>query len=141
MSAIKIYRLANKLYRLHVPVLPHILYRIIYLINNCHIHYATKIGRGTVVGYGGIGVVIHKRAVIGEDCMISSNTTIGGRSGLVDVPVIGDRVYIGTGARVLGNIKIGNDVLIGANAVVISDVPDNAVVAGIPAKVIRINVS
>lgn len=71
--------------------------------------------------------------------MIGQNTTIGGRSGHYEVPKIGDNVDICAGARVLGPITIGNNVVIGANAVVINDIPDNAVVAGVPAKIIRIS--
>lgn len=140
MTAIKIYRLANKLYNLNIPFLPIILYRLIYFLNNCHIHYSTLIGEGTRIGYGGIAVVIHKNAIIGKNCMISSCVTIGGRSNFKDVPIIGDNVYIGTGAKILGNIKIGNNVIIGANSVVINDIPSNTIVAGVPAKVIKENI-
>ena len=59
-----------------------------------------------------------------------------GRGGKQFVPIIGDRVYIGPGAKLFGKIRIGNDVAIGANAVVTKDVPDNAVVVGVPAKII-----
>ena len=139
MSAIKIYRIANKLYKLRIPILPKILYRLIYILNNCHVHYSTEIGEGTNIGYGGIGVVIHKNATIGKNCMISSCVTIGGRSNIKQLPVIGDNVYIGTGARVLGDVKIGDNVIIGANAVVIESVPNNCTVAGVPAKIIKNN--
>lgn len=140
MTAIKLYRIANKCYLMRVPLLPKFFYRMIYLINNCHVHYATKIGIGTKLAYGGIGVVIHKDAVIGKNCVIESNVTIGGRSNKPQVPVIKDNVLIGTGASILGPIQIGNNCTIGAGSVVIHDVPDNCVVAGIPAKIIRENV-
>lgn len=140
MSAIKIYRLANKLYKLGIPLIPNILYRLIYIINNCHVHYSTQIGEGTNIAYGGIGVVIHKNAKIGKDCVISSCVTIGWRSNLERLPIIGNNVYIGTGARVLGNINIGDNVIIGANAVVIDNVPSNCIVAGVPARIIEKNV-
>ena len=137
MSAIKLYRIARKCYKMHIPLLPKIFYRLIYLINNCHIHYMTDIGEGTKLGYGGIGVVIHKDAVIGKNCVIESNVTIGGRNNEPIVPVIGDRVFIGTGARILGNVKIGENSIIGANAVVLKDVPPNCSVAGVPAKILH----
>lgn len=69
--------------------------------------------------------------------MIGPNVTIGGRSGHYEVPIIGNNVEISTGSKVLGPIHIGNNATIGANAVVIKDVPENAVVAGIPAKVLK----
>lgn len=133
------YRFNNWLYRHHIPFLPWLIVRIQYLLFNCYVPASCKIGKSTWFGYGGIGIVIHARAVIGNNCMIGQNTTIGGRSGHYEVPKIGDNVEICAGARVLGPITIGNNAIIGANAVVIKDVPDNAVVAGVPAKIIRIN--
>lgn len=84
------------------------------------------------------GVVIHSKAVIGNHCMISQQVTIGGgNSAFPGLPQIGDNVYIAKGAIVFGGIKIGNNVTIGANAVVNKPVPDNAIVAGVPAKILR----
>lgn len=140
MKAITLHRISNRLYKIGIPVIPYILYRLIYLINNCHIHYSTEIGRNTVVAYGGVAVVIHKKAIIGENCMIESCVTIGGKSNHKNLPVIGDNVFIGTGAKILGDIKIGNNVIVGANAVVVKSVPDNCIVAGIPAKIIKTNI-
>lgn len=140
MKAMALYRIANTLYRIHIPILPKFFYRMIYLINNCHIHYKTLIGKGTVLAYGGIGVVIHKDAVIGENCVIESNVTIGGRNNNPNVPVIGNNVFIGTGARILGNVHIGSNSIVGANAVVLHDVPDNCSVAGIPARILHTHI-
>ncbi|ALZ77062.1 serine O-acetyltransferase [Rheinheimera sp. F8] len=136
-----LYRIGNFLYQKKIPALPNLFNLLIRIIHNCAVYSETSIGEGTVFGYGGIGVVIHKRAVIGKNCIIGSNVTIGGRSRSRDVPLIGDNVYIATGAKILGAIKIGNNVVIGANAVVIQDVPDNCVVAGVPAKVIKENIN
>lgn len=141
MTAITLYRISHKLYQLSVPLLPRILYRMIYFVNNCHIHYSTEIGVGTKLAYGGVGVVIHKDAVIGKNCVIESNVTIGGRNNIVDVPIIGDNVFIGTGARIIGNVHIGSNSIIGANAVVIHDVPERCSVAGVPAKVLHENIN
>lgn len=82
-------------------------------------------------------MVLHKRTVIGKQTTIGTQVTVGGRSGHYEVPVIGNHVYIATGAKILGPVVIGNNVTIGANAVVIEDVPDGAVVAGVPAKIIK----
>ncbi len=83
-------------------------------------------------------VVVSPGARIGRDCELAQGTTIGvgGRGKDRGAPSIGDRVYIGPGAKVFGAIRIGNDAAIGANAVVREDVPDGAVVAGVPAKVV-----
>ena len=94
-------------------------------------------GEGTKFGYGGIGVVIHGRVVIGKNCLIGQGVTIGGKSGWYEVPVIGDNVHINAGARLLGPIRIGDNVVIGANSVVVKDVPSDCVVAGVPAKILR----
>lgn len=82
---------------------------------------------------------MHARCKTGYNVDICTNVTIGGKSGKYDVPVVGNNVYIGTGAKILGPIKTGNNVIVGANAVVINDVPDNVMVAGIPSKIIKKN--
>jgi serine O-acetyltransferase len=137
LNAYKLYILSHKLYKNKIPIIPKIIKFIIFIIYNSSIPYQAIIGRGTRFGYGGIGVVIHKRTIIGKNCNIGSNVTIGGKSGLYNVPKIGDNVYISTGAKILGSIVIGNNTIIGANAVVIKNVPNNAVVAGVPAKIIK----
>lgn len=91
--------------------------------------------------YHGDGIVIARGAVIGRGLTIEHQVTIGnriGHEGERGCPTIGDDVFIGAGAKVLGPIRIGNNVRIGANAVVLHDVPDNATVVGVPAKVVRI---
>lgn len=99
----------------------------------------TKIGKGFFIGHFG-SIVINNHAVIGENCTIISNATIGVtyRGGKAGVPEIGDNVYIGPGSRIFGKIIIGNNVAIGANAVVNIDLPDMAVVGGVPCKVINL---
>jgi len=140
MTATKLYRIARKLYLLNIPILPRLVYRMIYFINNSHIHYETEIGEGTKTAYGGISVVIHKRSKIRSNCVIESCVTIGGKSEKKGVPRIGNNVFIGTGAKILGDIEVGDNSIIGANAVVIKDVPKNSIAAGVPAKVIRENI-
>lgn len=137
MNVIGFYRVANKLYRLKVPLLPRIIYFFQFLLFNSIVPYTAQIGKGTYCSYGGVGVVIHARAVIGRDCVLGQGITIGGRSKIYDVPVLGDKVYVASGARVLGNVRIGSNVIIGANSVVIHDIPDGCVVAGMPAKIIK----
>ncbi|WDE12784.1 serine O-acetyltransferase [Thalassomonas haliotis] len=132
-----LYRAGHWLARKNIPLLPTLCDLLIRLLHNCAVYSATEIGKGTQFAYGGIAVVIHKNSRIGDNCMIGSNVTIGGRSKSATVPVIGDNVYIATGAKILGAVTIGNNCVIGANAVVIADVPPDCVVAGIPAKVIK----
>jgi len=131
------YRLSNFLYKIKVPLLPKIIYYLQYLLFNSSLPYTVQIGKRTKFAYGGIGIVIHGRSIIGDDCIIGQGITIGGKSKIYDVPKIGNKVYISSGSRVLGNIVIGNNVVIGANSVVVKDVADNCIVAGVPAKVIK----
>lgn len=137
MNAIVFYRMAHWLYKRHIPILPEILRYVIFFLFNSAIPYSAEIGRESKFAYGGIGVVVHKQAKIGRRVLIGQGVTIGRKLDPNGVPVIGDNVYISTGAKILGGITIGNNVIIGANAVVIKDVPDNCIVAGVPAKVIR----
>ena len=85
----------------------------------------------------GIGVVIHKRCIIGSNCHISQNVTLGGTSGIYEVPVLGDNVSVGAGANIIGPVHVGNNVVIGAGAVVLKDVPDNCIAVGVPARIIE----
>jgi serine O-acetyltransferase len=133
----KLYRFGNYFYNKNFPLVPKLVDGAIRIIHNCAVFSETNIGKGTEFGYGGIGVVIHKRVVIGNDCMVGTNVTIGGRSKSLGVPIIGDNVFIATGAKILGDINIGSNCVIGANSVVITDIPDNCMAAGIPAKVLK----
>ena len=106
-------------------------------VTGVEIHPGAQIGRRFFIDHG-MGVVIGATAVVGDDVMLYHGVTLGGRSlarGTKRHPTVGDRVTIGAGARVLGNIEIGDDVQIGANSVVVKPVPAGAVATGIPAKV------
>ena len=139
LNAIFFYRISRWLYLHQIPFLPKLVTLLIFLMYNCKIPYQARIGRGIKFGYGGIGVVIHKETVVGENCMIAQHVTIGGgNSHYPGVPRIGNNVHVSHGAIVFGGIIIGNNVEIGANAVVNKPVPDNAIVAGVPAKILRI---
>jgi serine O-acetyltransferase len=88
--------------------------------------------RFTIEHFGGI--IVSGDASFGDDCVIRNGVTVGlRRTGVRGAPQIGDRVDIGAGACILGPIRVGNDVAIGANAVVLTDVPDNSIAVGVPA--------
>ena len=141
MNLIKIHRIGYFFYKNKIPLLPRLFRFLVFLLYNSDIPASVKIGEKTLFGHSGIGVVIHQKAIIGERCIIGQGITIGGRSKNPTVPVIGDQVYIGAGARVLGPIRIGNNVIIAPNAVVLEDVKDNCVVGGIPARVLKENIN
>src|SRR4051812_23839632 len=92
LDAMKWYRAANALHKRRVPVIPNVLRKCIHILFSSYIPPEAEIGEGTVVGYGGIGVVVHKDTKIGRECLLSQQVTIGGRSGLPGAPVIGDFV-------------------------------------------------
>ena len=133
-----IYQVIYFLHNLKIPIIPRLLNIIfVRLLFSCQISLGAKLGKGTILGLGGLGVAIHKRAIIGDNVTIGQGVTIGGRSKHYKVPVIGDNCHIAPGAKILGPITIGKNSIVGANAVVIADVPENSVVAGIPAKIIK----
>ena len=138
MNPIFLQKLSYKL-RLFTPLAKALTY-FIRLIFSCYIPYQLKIGKNFVLGYGGLGVVIHPRVKLGDDCHIDQNVTIGGTSNKYGVPKLGDHVYIGAGAAILGPITIGDNVVIGANAVVIKDIPSGSLVVGVPGKIIKSNI-
>ena len=107
----------------------------------CVVSYKTEIGEGSILAYGGLGIVIHERCKIGKNCVIAQNVTLGGTSHKYNVPILGDNVYVGAGAVILGEVTIGNNVVIGANSVVTKNIPDNCVAAGTPAKIIKENIN
>lgn len=98
----------------------------------------TKIGKGLYIGHFGT-IIINENAILGENCNLAPNITIGetNRGKLKGCPIIGDKVWIGTGATIVGKITIGSNTLIAPNSYVNFDVPDNSIVLGNPAKIIN----
>ena len=105
------------------------------VVTQSDVDLQATLGKGLMLPHPN-GVVIHGEARIGDDCMIMQQVTVG----MIDeseVPVIGNRVYIGAGAKIIGKLTVGDGARIGANAVVVNDVPSNATAVGIPARIIR----
>jgi len=101
----------------------------------------SEVDRNATIGGGLLlphptGVVIHKNAIIGTNCMIMQQVTIG-QTAKDGVPRIGNKVYLGAGAKILGPVTLGNNVNVGANAVVLCDVPDGCTAVGVPASIVR----
>ena len=129
-----LYRVGQACRRRGVPGVEAVLAKV-----NFHLHHMV-VGRGVEFGPGlvllhTIGVVINGEVTGGRNVKMEHGVTLGAEKG--KCPVIGDNVFIGAGAKVFGPVRIGNDVRIGANAVVLEDVPDGATVVGVPARQVR----
>lgn len=140
MNAITLYRASRWAYLHKIPILPKFFHDLNYLLFKCHIPAEAQIGKGTIFGYGGMGCVVHQTCIIGENCIIGYGTTLGSKRKDSGGPIIGNSVYISTGAKLLGRITVGDGAVIGANAVCTHDIPERTAVAGIPARVISENV-
>lgn len=114
-----------------------IIYRHLTFKLGISIPWYSKIGSGFYIGHFG-GIIVSGESIIGKNCNISQGVTIGksNRGKRKGFPVIGDNVYIGPGAKIIGSVRVGSNAAIGANCVVVSDVPDNSVVVGVPGRVV-----
>ena len=136
--AILLHRLAHRLYRWRIPLIPRVISQISRWLTGIEIHPGAKIGRRFFIDHG-MGVVIGETAEIGDDVLLYQGVTLGGTGKEKGKrhPTIGNHVVSGAGAKVLGNIRIGNHVKIGAGSVVIHSVPDHSTVVGVPGRVVR----
>ena len=124
------------MYNKKCMIISRMLQYFIRIIYSCELPPSVIIGKGTLFVHNGLGCVIHHKAIIGNNCRIYQNVTIGGRHNR-GVPKIGDNVFIGAGACVLGGVNIKANAKIGANAVVVNDIEFGGGAVGIPAKVIK----
>lgn len=143
-----IYRFGHYiLYHMDIPIVKQlmwVLYRIldvIYVQTILHAEFVAKctIGKSLKLPHGGNGIIISPDTIIGDNVTIFHQVTIGRRCGSkkdTGSPVIGNNVLVGCGAKILGDIKVGDGAKIGANSVVLIDVPPNSTAIGIPAKII-----
>ena len=136
--AIVFYRISNSLYKKEFKRLARFIMAISQFITNIDIHPASKIGKNVFIDHG-VGVVIGETAIIEDDVTIYQGVTLGGVSLNKGKrhPTIKKNVIIGAGAKVLGNITIGEGSKIGANSVVIKDAPPHSTIVGIPGKIIN----
>jgi len=138
LHALIAYRFAHRLYKWHIILLPRVISYLTRIITGIEIHPGAIIGRRFFIDHGE-GVVIGETTVIGDDVLIYQQVTLGGtgkESGKRH-PTIGNNVIIGAGAKVLGNITIGDFVRIGAGSVVVEDVPEYSTVVGVPGRVVH----
>lgn len=135
------HRIAHWLYIKKRYFIARLISQIARFFTGIEIHPGAVIGKGFFIDHGN-GVVIGETTIIGDNVMIYHQVTLGGtgnEKGIKRHPTVGDNCIIGSGAKLLGNIKIGKNSKIGANAVILKDVPENATVVGIPGLVKKIN--
>jgi serine O-acetyltransferase len=138
LHAIIAYRIAHFLRKIRVPILPRIISQMSRFLTGIEIHPGATIGKGLFIDHG-MGVVIGETTVIGDNVTLFQGVTLGGTGKEKGKrhPNIDDGVVVGAGAKILGNITIGENSYVGANAVVIRDVPPNSTVVGIPGRITR----
>lgn len=125
-QAVVLYRIARWFKRHRIPVVGACLHRLSIFLTGVDINPGAEIGPGLLIAHG-TGLVIGGRVVLGADAILLHQVTIGGtgRDTRDAMPVIGDRAFVGAGARIIGGITLGDDVFIGVNVVVTRDVPEN----------------
>ena len=139
IKAVRSHRLAHWCYRHNLKFLARFISQRSRRRTGIEIHPGAVIGRRLVIDHG-MGIVIGETAEIGDDCLIYHGVTLGGTGKDVGKrhPTIGNNVLIGTGAKVLGPIKVGDNSRIAANSVVLKEIPEDSTAVGIPARVVRI---
>ena len=139
IKAVHSHRLAHWCYRHNLKFLARAISQRSRRRTGIEIHPGATIGRRLVIDHG-MGIVIGETAEIGDDCLIYHGVTLGGTGKYVGKrhPTIGNNVLIGTGAKVLGPIKVGDNSRIAANSVVLREIPEDSTAVGIPARVVRI---
>lgn len=131
------HRLAHSLHRAGVPWLPRLLTETSRFLTGIDIHPGAQLGARVIMDHG-MGIVIGETAIVGNDVLLYQGVTLGGTSleRSKRHPTIEDHCVVGSGAKILGNITIGRGSRIGANSVVVRDVPPGCTVVGIPGKVV-----
>ena len=146
VKAVFFHQISNFFYKAGFDLIARIISQTIRFFTGIEIHPGAKIGRNLFIDHG-MGVVIGETTEIGDDVTIYHAVTLGGSSPSIDTerqrhekrhPTIGDGVVIGSGAQIIGPVKIGKSSRIAANAVVVKDVPENATMVGIPARAVKL---
>ena len=146
VKAVFFHNLSNFFYKAGFDLVARIISQTVRFFTGIEIHPGAKIGKNLFIDHG-MGVVIGETSEIGDNVTIYQTVTLGGSSPSIDSerqrhekrhPTIGNDVVIGSGAQIIGPIKVGNNARIAANAVVVKDVPENATMVGIPAKAVKL---
>ena len=135
-QAIMGYRICRWLVSKHIPILHLFIQRFVEITTGISIPPEAQIGKGLLVNHFG-GIIVNDGTKIGEFCTISHGVTLGNKRPGGKSPTIGNNAYIAVGAKILGEITIGDNCIIGANSVVTESMPGDRIIAGIPAKIVK----
>jgi serine O-acetyltransferase len=137
LHAILLHRVANRLHRQGLPIIPRLISHVGRFVTGIEIHPGATIGRGLFIDHG-MGLVIGETSEIGDGVTLHQDVTLGGtgKERGKRHPTLGNDVYVGVGAKILGAVRIGDGARIGAGAVVLNDVPPHTTAVGVPAKVV-----
>lgn len=140
IHAVANHRIAHFFYKIRLYFIARFISQLSRFFTGTEIHPGAQIGKGLFIDHG-MGIVIGETTIIGDNCTLYQNVTLGGtgKDKGKRHPTIGNNVMIGSGAKVLGPFKVGDNSKIAANAVVLSEVPENSTCVGVPARVVRIN--
>ncbi len=140
LHAVAAYRVSHFFYEKKFYLTARVISQLARFFTGIEIHPGAKIGKGLFIDHG-MGVVIGETTEIGDNCLIYQGVTLGGtgKDHGKRHPTLGNNVMVGSGARVLGPFKVGNNVKIAANAVVLEAIPDNCTAVGVPARIARCN--
>lgn len=138
LQALILHRVAHWLHQLGMPFVPRLISHVNRFLTGVEIHPGAQLGKGIFIDHG-MGIVIGETAIVGDYAVIYQGVTLGGTGKEAGKrhPTLGCNVVVGAGAKVLGNIQIGNNVRIGAASVVLRDVPSDSTVVGIPGRISR----
>ena len=138
LHAIISHRIAHALWRIKIPLVPRLISQLTRWLTGIEIHPGAQIGKGLFIDHG-MGVVIGETSIVGDNCTLFQGVTLGGTGKEAGKrhPTLGNNVVAGAGAKILGNITIGDNSYVGANAVVLKDVPSNVTVVGVPGHVAK----
>ena len=138
-EAISIYRMAHRLYKMGIPMLPRMMTEYAHQLTGIDIHPGATIGNYFFIDHG-TGVVIGETTTIGEHVKLYQGVTLGGTGKDIGKrhPTLGNNVMVGSGAKVLGPFRVGDNARIAANAVVLREVPEGATVVGVPGRIVRL---
>lgn len=138
LHAIVLHRIAHRFWLWKMPIMPRAISQLARFLTGIEIHPGAEIGQGLFIDHG-MGVVVGETAIIGNNVLLYQGVTLGGTGKETGKrhPTLGDNIVVGAGAKILGNIQIGSNSYIGANAVVLNTVPPNTTVVGVPGHVTK----